>query len=197
MRGTWIDVGAHHGENTLQHAAQNPGLRVYAIEPNLRAAAKLMGQAANFIVIPMAIAETNGSAGFHINSFEMASSLLPLNEEAVRTWVGVGAHNEECNVIVPTIRLDSRMEVMGIQKVDFLKIDAQGSDLAVVKSTGSRLRDIAKIALEVSVAAQPLYKGAPSKEEVLTFLENAGFRLVDAQKQTNGQEENLTFERVA
>jgi hypothetical protein len=47
--GTWIDVVAHNGELTLGCAIQNPGLRVYAFEPNLRAAASLIGRVANFI----------------------------------------------------------------------------------------------------------------------------------------------------
>jgi hypothetical protein len=32
----WFDVGAHLGEKTLSFAAQNPGARVYAFEPNLK-----------------------------------------------------------------------------------------------------------------------------------------------------------------
>ncbi len=42
-------------------------------------------------------------------------------------------------------------------------------DLAVLKSAGSRLRDIAKIALEVDITPVPLYAGAPSNDEVVAF----------------------------
>ncbi len=101
----------------------------------------------------------------------------------------------EHTVTVPTIRLDTFMDRMGIQTVDFLKIDTQGMDLAVVRSAGRRLRDITKITLEVGVAAVPLYVGAPCKDEVLSFFDEAGFALVGAEKQTYGQEENLTFIR--
>jgi len=76
-----------------------------------------------------------------------------------------------------------------------LKIDTQGMDLAVVKSAGSRLRDIAKITLEVDIKPAPLYAGAPSKDEVLAFLREAGFSLVSVEMQSHGQEENLTFIR--
>ena len=41
----------------------------------------------------------------------------------------------------------------------------------------------------------PLYVGAPSKDEVLRFFETAGFTLAGVEKQTHGQEENLTFLR--
>jgi len=196
VRGTWIDVGAHHGELTMVAARRNPGLRVFAIEPNLRAAAKMMGNTPNYIVIPVAIAEEEGTAELHVNALEMASSLLAVNEEARKTWIGVEELRVEATVNVPTMRLDGLMERLEIEKVDFLKIDAQGMDLAVLRSAGARLKDIDKIQLEVEVAPLALYVGSPSKEEVVSFLEEAGFALVEVEKQTHGQEENLTFVRM-
>jgi len=195
MEGIWIDVGAHHGEQTLGYANHNPGLRIYAFEPNLRPAVKMMGHAPNFVVIPMAVSETDGCADFHINAFDMSSSLLPTNAEALQTWVGVEALKVESVVAVPTIRLDTFMNLIGIKTVDFLKIDTQGMDLAVLRSAGSRLSDIARITLEVEVAPVHYYVGAPSKDEVLGFLSDAGFALVEVESQTHGQEENLTFIR--
>jgi FkbM family methyltransferase len=186
IEGTWIDVGA----------IENPGLKVYALEPNLAAAAKLMGRAANYFVVPTAVAESDGFADFHLNAFEAASSLLPLNEVSLRSWIGGERLRVDSVVTVPTIRLDTFIGRVGIDKVDFLKIDTQGMDLAVVRSAGSRLRDIARISLEVDVKPVPLYCGAPSKDEVVDFLKKSGFSLVAVEKQTEGQEENLTFIRA-
>jgi len=191
--GVWVDVGTCRGETTLSHARHNPNLKVYAFEPNLRVASKLVGSAPNFLVFPMAVAEQDGTATFYVNEFEMAGSLLPLNEDAVRTWVGVENHKVERTVTVPTIRLDTFMDLVGLQRIDFLKVDTQGTDLAVVRSAGRRLRDIVRIALEVAIAPVPLYKGAPSKGDVLSFFKEAGFALVRTESQTHGQEENLTF----
>ncbi|HYL72996.1 MAG TPA: FkbM family methyltransferase [Bryobacteraceae bacterium] len=85
----------------------------------------------------------------------------------------------------------------GISKVKYLKIDAQGGDLAVIRSAGERLRDIDRISLEVQITAVPLYRNAPGKEEVVRFLDEAGFDLVTIEQQSHGQEENLTFSRRA
>jgi len=71
---------------------------------------------------------------------------------------------------VSTIRLDTFMELMEIPRGDFLKIDAQGADLAVVRSAGSRLEDIDSITLEVAITPVQLYEGATSKEPVILFL---------------------------
>jgi FkbM family methyltransferase len=187
--GTWIDVGAHRGDVTLYEARDNPRLRVFAIEPNVRAAARLVGAAANFLVFPIAIAEEDGIAGFHINTPEACSSLLPLNESSEMAK----ATGVEATVTVPTMRLDTFMSLVGIDKVDFLKIDAQGMDLAVLRSAGERLADIAKIQLEVTVSGEPQYVGCPSKEEVLSYLSSRGFELRGVQMQSEGREENLTF----
>jgi len=197
IKGTWIDVGAHHGETTLQHAYRNPGLKIYALEPNLSLATKLMGRSPNFLVIPMAVSEKDGTAALHVNAYDAASSLLPFNESALRAWIGGEKLKVDSVITVPTIRLDTLMQLAEIQCVDFLKIDTQGMDLAVVRSAGSRLRDITKITLEVDLNPVPLYSGAPSKDQVLAFLNEAGFLLVAAEKQTSGQEENLTFVRKA
>src|SRR5689334_18849393 len=132
INGIWMDVGAHLGETTLSLALQNPGLTVYAFEPNLRVAASVIGRAPNFIVLPMAVAETDGCSELHINSFEEASSLLAMDESSRRSWKGGEALRDESVLIVPTIRLDTFMDSMAIGRVDFLKVDTQGSDLAVL-----------------------------------------------------------------
>jgi FkbM family methyltransferase len=194
--GTWIDIGAHHGETTLRRAHRNPGLRVYALEPNLSAVAKLAGRTPNFVVIPMAVAEKNGCADFYVNAYDEASSLLTFDEEGLRSWIGADVFKTKSVITVPTIRLDTFMSLMKIEKVDFLKVDTQGMDLAVLRSAGERLRDIAKIIVEVSVTPRPVYSGAPSKEDVVSFLAGAGFTLLMAEKQSHDQEENLTFVRA-
>lgn len=196
IRGTWIDVGAYHGDLTIGYARHNPGLTIYAFEPNLSAAATLIGRAPNYFVLPMAVAETDGTAELNVNTFDAASSLLPFNEQALQTWIGGDALKVESKVSVPTVRLDTFMKFMKIDKVDFLKIDTQGMDLSVVRSAGKRLSDIAKITLEVDVTPTRLYSGASSKKEVVTFLKEAGFSLAASEIQNQGQEENIIFVRA-
>jgi FkbM family methyltransferase len=197
MTGTWIDVGAHEGETTLYAALQNPRLKVYALEPNLTAAARLIGRAPNYFVVPMAVAETDGYATLNVNKFEAASSLLAMDETALGSWIGGKDLGVVSTVTVPAMRLDTFMSLTGIQKVDYLKIDTQGLDLVVVKSAGNRLRDIVKITLEVDVMPVRLYAGAPSKEEIIAFLDGSGFSLARVEPQNHGQEENLTFVRAS
>jgi len=192
----WLDVGAHLGEKTLPAAQANPDLRVYAFEPNLQVAVQRMGLLPNFVMLPMAVSERDGSTEFHVNAFDAASSLLPMNVEGRANWIGGEELAEVRREVVPTIRLETFLDSFGIQEVEFLKVDAQGADLEVVRSAGKRLKDIQRIALEVQIVPTALYRGAASKEAVIRFMERSGFVLVHAEKQSHGQEENLTFERA-
>jgi FkbM family methyltransferase len=191
----WIDVGAHQGEKTMSAARDHPDLRVYAFEPNLRVAAPLFGKLPNFVVIPMAVAETNGAAEFHVNRFAAASSLLPFNPDGWARWKGRELLEVDQTVTVPTIRLDTFLDLLAIPGIDYLKIDAQGADLAVIRSLGSRIHDVRRLCLEVQVNPLPLYRGGSRKDEVLHFLLASGFTLCSVETQSHGQEENLEFVR--
>jgi methyltransferase FkbM-like protein len=145
----------------------------------------------------LAVTEKDGSAELNINSYADASSLLPLDEQGVRNWAGAQDLRTVDKVTVGTIRLDTFLNLAGIQTVDYLKIDAQGLDLDVVRSAGNRLKDIHRICLECDVSAHPLYRGASTKSETVEFLESRGFALIDVLVQSEGQEENLTFDNKA
>ena len=193
--GVWLDVGAHLGESTLPIAQSNPSLMVYAFEPNWSLARQVMGKVANFVVVPMAVAEEDGVARFFVNGVDDSSSLLPLNPEGVKEWKGERTLRVERTITVPTIRLDTFLRSMEIERVEYLKIDTQGTDLAVVRSAGPRLKDIQKVKLEADVTRHRAYQGSASRSEMVAYLEEQGFALTDVESQSMGQEENLTFER--
>lgn len=197
LRGIWFDVGAYRCEHTYEYALFNPSLRVFAFEPNMHLAAKMFGALPNIIVVPMAVSESDGCAEFNITASPASSSLLPIDDDNARQWIGGGEIRVVNKTTVPTIRLDTFMNLAGIHAVDYLKIDAQGADLAVLKSSGNRLKDFRKIYLEVSVTPHPVYQGCASKKETVEFLGERGFELVAVETQSDGQEENLTFENRA
>lgn len=194
-RRIWIDVGAHEGESTLPFAAKDPSLLVYAFEPNLRAASRAMGRLRNYVVLPMAIAERDGSATLQLNAYEQSSSLLSPDPDGVSRWVTEQHFEVIGSSVVPTIRLDTFMAQVRLDAVDFMKVDAQGLDLEVVKSAGDRLTDISRIQLEATTVPYRQYEGAPAKSVIVDFMESKGFRLIREESQSHGQEANLTFVR--
>ncbi len=180
---------------TFPFAAVDSSLLVYAFEPNLHAASRIMGRLRNYVVLPIAIAETDGSAELQLNAYEQASSLLPADEVGVKSWVTEQEFKVIGSVTVPTMRLDTFMDGAGIESVDYLKVDAQGLDLEVVRSAGDRLADIAKIQMEATTVPYRQYEGAPGKSDIVDFMESKGFRLRQEELQSHGQEANLTFLR--
>ena len=195
FRHVWIDVGAHEGETTINFAAARPDLVVYAFEPNLSVASRTMGRLRNFVMLPFAVSTQDGTAEFKLSRFDASSSLLEMQRDVQAKWVGGGGQLDVVDRFqVPTIRLDTFMDRVGIAHVDFLKVDAQGADLDVIRSAGDRLADIERIKLEVTKGEQ-LYEGAATADEVMAFMSQNGFQLVDRVEQTYGQEENLTFAR--
>lgn len=195
LTGIWLDVGAFRCDHTYGYALFNPSLRVYAFEPNLQFAAKLFDALPNISVVPMAVAEQDGCAEFNITAYPGTSSLLPIDLEATKHWKDQSLDLRTVRkTVVPTIRLDTFLRLTGIDKVDYMKIDAQGTDLAVVRSAGDRLKDFRKIYLEVYVTPYPLYRNAPTKPEIIDYMRERGFELTATDVQSDGQEENLTFE---
>lgn len=190
----WIDVGAHLGEGTLEAALYNPKLLVFAFEPNWALARQIMWRAANFVVLPMAVSDTDGLSEFFINASDGSSSLARMERAGLAHWTDLDL-SVQATTCVSTIRLDTFMKLCDLRNVDYLKVDAEGADLRVVQSAGDRLRDIRKIKLEVDVAPDRLYQGAPSRDEVAGFMVDRGFKLFEAETQNDGRQQNLTFIR--
>jgi len=197
MKSIWIDVGARGDDDIFAMARKDPGLIVYAFDPDFLALTKWFGRLANFVALPLAVSEVDGFATLHLVRCRPCSSLLPISPAGRKAWRDNGHLLVTANVVVPTIRLDTFMDALGIQQVDFLKVDAQGSDLAIVRSCGERLGDIAKVQMEVAITPLQLYRGAHTKDEICTYMADHGFVLKHCRRQSQGQEEHLAFERTA
>jgi FkbM family methyltransferase len=188
----WFDVGAHIGQSTLAAARGNPDLTVYAFEPIPALAAALHEKApANYKVQNLSVSDTNGTAEFYVHGASETSSLLPFDAQGKAAWGAAFGDTE--TIQVPTIRLDAFMYKHQIADVDYIKVDTQGHDLAVVRGLGERIKDVRDILVEVQL--QPLYVGASKKEDVVNYMKARGFLLVSATPQTRGKEENLLFRR--
>jgi len=203
----WLDVGAHIGSHSVPFAYADPTLHVHAFEPHPRVAKWLTASASmlpNYTVWPVAVGVKDGFSDFYLSSDDGdgCSSLLPFDPDGLKRWVGttpVPLGTTEI-VSVPIIRLDTFLNREGIQHVDYLKVDAQGTDLDVVRSLGDRIKDVAVIMVEVIIAEVSLYMGQSEKDALVEFLQQAGFQLQTLEWQTidpNGihLDENLTFVR--
>jgi FkbM family methyltransferase len=134
---TVVDVGAHHGLYTLL-AAKCVGRRgkVIAFEPSRRERRRLLWHirvngCRNVIVEACALGNQAGEADLVIveGAHDWCNSLRPpaVNEQTETSRVAVE-------------RLDDALRRLGVDAVDFVKLDAEGAELSVLQGAGEFLR---------------------------------------------------------
>lgn len=168
-----VDIGANpHGEDPPYKAMLAAGAcRVTGFEPQQDAFARLVAaQGANERYLPHAV----GDGGAHTlrlcRSPGMASLLAP--DPVTLEVFGALKHWGEVvgEVPVQTRRLD---DIGEIERLDYLKMDIQGSELAVLKGGQEKLSRAVAAQLEVSFV--PLYQGQPVFGEVDLEMRRMGF----------------------
>lgn len=128
--GVVIDVGSHEGLWTDQVLAASPSAVVHCFEPQPALGDLLearFGSHPRVSVHRSALGSTSGRAVLHVNPRDTAlTSLVPGTEPTV-------------DVEVDVERGDDVLRREGISQVDFLKVDAEGHDLEVLKGFGEAL----------------------------------------------------------
>jgi FkbM family methyltransferase len=160
-----VEVGANVGEFTRMAAAI--ASRVYAFEPDPRCFAclqKNVSEMPNVNVFPIALSDVVSELVFYLASEDADSSLIPPK-----------VYSE--SISVPAMRLDKWMEEQGMDKIDFLKVEAEGAEMEVLQGLGESINQVRKI----SVDGGPERFGEPTAPQVEQYLQMKGFktRLMD------------------
>ncbi len=195
MKRCAIDVGAHWGEVGLTYARLHPDLPVYAFEPVITDAARIVTALPNYHVLAVAVDETDGLSELVINRVPGCSSLHRQDGVGLLAWPDGKNFAELGRLLVPTLRLDTFMRYAEIDAVEWLKIDTQGHDLAVLRSLGERIADVERIVIEVITSHVEAYEHTPNQYAILDYLLPRGFKHTQTVTNTAGVEENWTFER--
>jgi FkbM family methyltransferase len=119
-----------------------------------------------------ALSSRSGELKFYITDNDNACSLqVPLGNQFKIL--------KEINV--PTLRLDELWSKKGFSaKNVFLKVDAEGHDLEVIKGAAGIMDKISLIMAEVSPLSR--YEGEPAMHEFLDFMAGMGFRVCRVDK---------------
>jgi len=142
------------------------------------------------VVLPYCLSAKEGVCTFHINYDPYTSSVYSVNPRYAQFYFPVIRQNGYDYTIGDTFRtmeevqlatttLDAvvldRGEVPG---PDFLSLDAQGSELAILTGA-SRLLSTTILAVQSEVMLHPLYEGQPLFGDICQFLAQYNFDLVD------------------
>lgn len=175
---TVIEVGMNDGRDTNIHLTQ-PDMILYGFEPTLELVARLHQMYRNdprVKIIPLAVDIENRFATFNIAAWQDwgCSSLNEFTDNVSERWNGFNFYFTGKQPVM-TIRLDDFCRMHGIEQIDYLWIDAQGSDFNVLKSLGSYIDIVKEGKVEVSYNV-PLYKNIDNTySSVSEWLTSKGF----------------------
>lgn len=170
---TVLDIGAHHGLYTLL-ASRRVGRsgRVLAFEPSPRECRRLerhlrFNGCSNVRVVPCALGEEPGEADLYLveGCQDWCNSLRPpAVEEPVRT------------VRVQVRRLDDALSEIGVSKADFVKLDVEGAELAVLHGAMRLLHTNSRPAILAEVQDIRTMPWGYAAREILQFLVRMDYR---------------------
>ncbi|MEI6916140.1 MAG: FkbM family methyltransferase [Armatimonadota bacterium] len=136
--GVVLDIGACEGSFALECLTNYGAGQVFCFEPDsrmvgaIRTAAEKNGLEDCLHTVPAAVSDAPGRLLF------LEDAANPLRSRIVESADALVEAETAQNVEVLTI--DAWAHISGIERVDYIKIDAEGSDLAVLKGAEGTLR---------------------------------------------------------
>ncbi len=117
-----------------------------------------MQKYSNVEIVPLGASDENGKKTFYLSSEDADSSF-------------VKPSNITGKLEIDAIRLDTWMEQNDKDHIDFLKVEAEGAELEVLKGLGNKIRQVKKI----SVDGGPEREGMPTNKMVAKYLNENNF----------------------
>lgn len=127
--------------------------------------------------LPLAVGGTTGPAVLHVPESKQGASLLRHNAAMVDLFGYENLHLVRNEIPVETVTLDELFRTGSLPRVDYLKIDIEGAELAVLRAAADVLRGC--VALKVEGSFLPQRVDQPLVWELAQFLLQAGFAIVE------------------
>lgn len=126
-------------------------------------------------LVPVGLADYTGTATLYMTKDPGGYSLLPTVKDIVERHPALEGGKIAGTSTVEVTTLDSWCEAEGVDHVDVIKIDTQGSELSILEGAERTLENVR--AVEVEVEFNPLYEDVPLFGEIDRYLRDRGFVL--------------------
>lgn len=167
-----VDCGTGDSADFSQNLIQMYGAKCYGFEPAQKHHASLNKVARRhkglFQYYPFAISDSNSAQKFFESDRNISGSLLDDHNNVINDPV--------ISYDVETITLDKIFEVLGVVKIDLVKLDIEGEEYPVLRSISKDSLDrIEQIVVEFHHFCVARYTEAYTSK-VVTRLKHSGFR---------------------
>jgi FkbM family methyltransferase len=179
-----VDVGSRGGLNDLR--TLHPLLHVYSVDAD-PAAQTPPQRFASHRHFSLALHSSDGEADFFLATRPALSSLLEFDRIAFARHFGLMPGSERwARALTPQRKQTTKTQTADrffrdqqLERIDFLKLDTQGTELEILKGAREYLSagKIAVIKTEVSLL--PVYRNQCTFTDVDRFLKERGFLFVD------------------
>lgn len=219
-----FDVGANHGQDSLDQTRDNKNIISFVFEPIPELVSKLkhaskFGLGYRYLwekqepkssyedrynIFNVAVSDYDGEATFNIadndpNGDWGASSLYSFKDSVSKEWPGRNdlKTNRVLNVIVTRLDTWYKKQNLNLNKIDYFHCDTQGSDLRVLKGMGDLVYLIEEGVVECARDERAkLYHENHTLSEMKDFLNEKGFQFTGEKRNDPwGNEINLYFKK--
>ena len=176
-----IDVGASGGLHPRWQKIARSNFKAVLFEPDPREFGRLRQTLGDqYIVINSALSDSPQELKFHLCRMQQTSSIFPPNFELLKHYPEFDRFDVLDTIKIKTDTVDAQLKKAGIEAVDFIKIDAQGYELSILRGADQTLERVT--GLEIEVEFLPIYKDQPLFPEVDRFTTGRGFELIDLKR---------------
>jgi len=175
----YCDVGARSGIS-LPWASLLKHIRVVGFEPEPEEHARLLSsKRSQDSWLNYALADVDESLTLYLTKNRACSSVYRPNTSFLQQFPDVERFAIEEQIVLPAVKLDTLRNRREIAALDFVKIDTQGAELAILRGGKDFLSSDA-VGLEVEVEFGEMYEGQPLFSDVDPWIRNSlGLQLHD------------------
>ena len=185
----FLEIGACEGEDSIRYLKLFPEMHLYAFEPHPGNIAKikqnpLLNSNPRFSLFEMAVSDLEGECQFHLSSGQ------PEQESQMGEWdygnksSSILSPSKLMKQFVPWLKFRDSITIQAttLQSifdehhwlwVDFLHMDVQGAELAVLRGGLNQLQRVRAIWLEVSF--HQIYENQAEPSKIESLLVSRGF----------------------
>ena len=168
-----LHIGAHLGEEAVAYN-QNGAEQIIWFEANEALAPALQTHLTQFQmrqqIVGAALWDSDTTLNFKITNNLQSSSFFDLEDHAKLYPNITVAEEREIRAHRLDTLLNSSTSPLIFSDFEFINIDTQGAELAILKGMGNYLHQASVKAIYLEVNQRELYKNIPLVEEIDTFL---------------------------